>query len=515
MNFHTTAANFASQNVLPQSQQVVGVSSPTGYSTMLQDPHFCDSYQSQFQLIPPFPPIYPGPPVFADQYAFGDDESVQHPGLYHFSNLHLQLDHSNPPYEQNHSGQMRRYSLGEMSISRSTSIAPNPSVKLAQMYEEVSRYFDSDPCKRETIHNGGMISGLEKRFGTVTAEFKPPSFGKQELRKLKLVLVKFKAGRLDVYYIHRDSKEFSRLRIDDLVIVEADRGSDLGKVAQIDISYDESRRLKMHNTLEKKCFFIGRGNYRQGGSQSQGFKTKGKNVHLQLDAPKAISSLANSKDTEAIYRKIRDEEKACQITINVISSMLFLGLRIQRGNEPTKFEGEDIGQMEIVDAEYQFDRKKLTIYFTSPKRVNFRDLLTELFKLFKARIWFEPVQSRSIPFRCLPHASNDSSDLTTFHVRSKSCESRKNLTSKNNGWRLSPRREAERRDWDFQQSPRFGCVEPNSSRMPKQRYSSKSQDAQVKASLDFLRQQNDFSASLPNAKRYGSNARISDKRCIG
>ncbi|ORC88610.1 putative cell cycle sequence binding phosphoprotein (RBP45) [Trypanosoma theileri] len=44
----------------------------------------------------------------------------------------------------------------------------------------------------------------------------------------------------------------------------------------------------------------------------------------------------------------------------------------------------------IVDAEYQFDRKKLTFYYRSQQRLDFRTLVRDLYKTFRARIWMEP-----------------------------------------------------------------------------------------------------------------------------
>ena len=47
--------------------------------------------------------------------------------------------------------------------------------------------------------------------------------------------------------------------------------------------------------------------------------------------------------------------------------------------------------MVIVDAEYQFDKKKLTFFFESQQRLDFRELVRDLFKTFRARIWMEGV----------------------------------------------------------------------------------------------------------------------------
>jgi cell fate regulator YaaT (PSP1 superfamily) len=43
-------------------------------------------------------------------------------------------------------------------------------------------------------------------------------------------------------------------------------------------------------------------------------------------------------------------------------------------------------EMKLVDAEYSFDRTKIIFYFTSEGRVDFRDLVKDLARIFKARI---------------------------------------------------------------------------------------------------------------------------------
>jgi len=42
--------------------------------------------------------------------------------------------------------------------------------------------------------------------------------------------------------------------------------------------------------------------------------------------------------------------------------------------------------MKLVQAEYSFDRSKIIFYFTSPGRVDFRNLVKELARIFRARI---------------------------------------------------------------------------------------------------------------------------------
>jgi len=50
--------------------------------------------------------------------------------------------------------------------------------------------------------------------------------------------------------------------------------------------------------------------------------------------------------------------------------------------------------MSIVDAEYQFDSMKLTFFFTSDTRVDFRDLVRDLARSFRTRIDLRQIGSR-------------------------------------------------------------------------------------------------------------------------
>jgi cell fate regulator YaaT (PSP1 superfamily) len=50
--------------------------------------------------------------------------------------------------------------------------------------------------------------------------------------------------------------------------------------------------------------------------------------------------------------------------------------------------------MKVTDAEWQFDRQKLTIFFTAPIRIDFRDMVKELARLFKTRIELRQISTR-------------------------------------------------------------------------------------------------------------------------
>ena len=51
-------------------------------------------------------------------------------------------------------------------------------------------------------------------------------------------------------------------------------------------------------------------------------------------------------------------------------------------------------EMKVVDAEWQFDRNKMTFYFTADKRVDFRALVKDLAGIFKTRIELRQIGAR-------------------------------------------------------------------------------------------------------------------------
>jgi len=53
--------------------------------------------------------------------------------------------------------------------------------------------------------------------------------------------------------------------------------------------------------------------------------------------------------------------------------------------------------MTIVDAVYQFDREKLTFFYEASDRVDFRQLLREMYCEFRCRIWMDPVSPMASP----------------------------------------------------------------------------------------------------------------------
>jgi cell fate regulator YaaT (PSP1 superfamily) len=127
------------------------------------------------------------------------------------------------------------------------------------------------------------------------------------------------------------------------VIVEADRGEDLGYVHAIG------------ELAEKRYAGVAHG-------------------AVAGSPPRPARRLASADDVRRA-RELRDQDEAAR----------------RRGMERVKANGL---VMKLSDAEWQWDRKKLTFYFTAEKRVDFRNLVRDLAALFRARIELKQIGVR-------------------------------------------------------------------------------------------------------------------------
>jgi len=126
------------------------------------------------------------------------------------------------------------------------------------------------------------------------------------------------------------------------VMVEADRGEDLGEVTALG------------SIAERKCST-------GGGCETP---TPEKKV-LRLAEPAEVGRLAELRSDE---ERVREEAGA-----------LVARHRLK---------------MKVTEAEWQFDRKKLIIYFTAERRVDFRELVRDLARTFRTRIELKQIGVR-------------------------------------------------------------------------------------------------------------------------
>ncbi|KAF9953355.1 hypothetical protein BGZ72_005470 [Mortierella alpina] len=167
-----------------------------------------------------------------------------------------------------------------------------------------------------------------------------------------LYVVEFKAGRNDLFYVTEGSG--LSLKTGDLVIVEADRGKDLGKITNDSIT---PRHIQALQDQQAEIAAM----QAQQDSSAGAHRTP-KEIH-----PKRIFRLAQSTEISQLAHKSQDEIKA----------MMVCQTKVRQKRLP----------MEVVDAEYQWDRRKLTFYFVAERRIDFRELVRDLFKIYKTRIW--------------------------------------------------------------------------------------------------------------------------------
>jgi cell fate regulator YaaT (PSP1 superfamily) len=138
-----------------------------------------------------------------------------------------------------------------------------------------------------------------------------------------LVEIEFKGSRKEIF----SNTDALPLRIGDFVVVKAEKGTDLGQVHQV------GRLVQMKETS---------------------------------DELKKILRIADASEIERIEEIRQREDQASIICKQKIAAY---GLH-----------------MKLVDVEMQFDSNKITFFFTSEKRVDFRELVKDLATKFKTRI---------------------------------------------------------------------------------------------------------------------------------
>lgn len=139
----------------------------------------------------------------------------------------------------------------------------------------------------------------------------------------EIVEISFKGNKRLHYFNYKDIP----LKPGDYVVVEAEKGIDLGMVSKIG-------RLVALNAIKGE--------------------------------PKSIIRLAEVEDLEKLKENRLKEIQAFYVA-----------------REKIKHHGLN---MKLVDVEYQYDQNKLTFYFTSDKRVDFRELVKDLAAKYRTRI---------------------------------------------------------------------------------------------------------------------------------
>jgi len=151
--------------------------------------------------------------------------------------------------------------------------------------------------------------------------------------------VEFKRGRCGTFLLDASDSPQLAVAEGDLVKVDADRGVDLGRVVRL-LSEEEFRRELV-----------------DAGQPESRLRCK------------KLLRRALKSELDQLPRKAKAEAEA----------MEFCRAKVKERALP----------MTVVDAEYQFDHRKLTFYFEADRRIDFRELVRDLFAVYRTRIWLQ------------------------------------------------------------------------------------------------------------------------------
>lgn len=263
--------------------------------------------------------------------------------------------------------------------------------ELKALFRSVSCYFQDTELSAEIMQKLKQLLTHEvvQRLVTFIKNLNSLSFNQR-----LLCLVVNKNGKLDLLLYPSNSNIY--LQHDDLVIVDGDRGKDLVMILEPHVDVDLAILFNFLKKIEHlKSLTINdanggssvKGNH-LGGTHSTGMKAADiaknrlseDNEFLITLPTKQVLRLATPKEVQKLSTKFLEEERAFITCFNKIKE---LGLH---------------NGLTLINVEYQCDFKKLIFYyFANFKRVDFRGLIKELFKIFKTRIWLCAVLPHDMP----------------------------------------------------------------------------------------------------------------------
>jgi len=163
-----------------------------------------------------------------------------------------------------------------------------------------------------------------------------------------VIEVRFKGNRKEFF----SWPSAEPLALHDSVIVEVDRGQDLGRVSAVG------------PVAAKKC----------AGSCSGCSLAEAAAPPAPTEPLRSILRRATADDTAIAEQLHREEEDVRRRVMERVKSHTL--------------------PMKVSDAEWQWDRKKLTVYFTAEQRVDFRALVRDLASLLHTRIELRQIGAR-------------------------------------------------------------------------------------------------------------------------
>lgn len=283
------------------------------------------------------------------------------------------------------------------------------SKDLKTMYSSVLRYFQDVGVSKDIMQKLKNLLNNEVVVKLITFI---KNLNNLTFNHKMLCLVINKNGKLDLLSYPSNSNIL--LQHDDLVIVDGDRGKDLVMILEPLVSLSMAilfNFLKKIEHLKSLTITDSSGgtsvkNNHFGGTHSTSLKASSIiNNHSNEDnefiitlPTKQVLRFATPKEVLKLSGKFLEEKKAYITCYNKIKE---LGLN---------------NDLTLINVEYQCDFKKLIFYyFANFKRIDFRGLIKELFKIYKTRIWLCAVLPYDRPdlYTKKKMDSNSSKNLST------------------------------------------------------------------------------------------------------
>jgi hypothetical protein len=211
-----------------------------------------------------------------------------------------------------------------------------PGIRDYPTNTDVQNYFTNDQDRRRQTADTVHAYQMQNRFRypmTYQGHESHRPFPFHDPDQYTLHIVKFKANRTDVFYLAKEKK--LDLQVKDYVIVDGDRGTDLGMVSKVNVTEAEARALTAQLQREQAAATAANQNG-MGANAMEAMAAAASQVNERdVTIPKKfIHRLAVRGEIDGLQMKMQDEAQAKQVC----------EMKVQQRNL----------QMDILDVEYQW-----------------------------------------------------------------------------------------------------------------------------------------------------------------
>jgi cell fate regulator YaaT (PSP1 superfamily) len=218
------------------------------------------------------------------------------------------------------------------------SMYSSPGTREYSANADVQNYFNNDNDRRRMAAEQFQYYQMQSRYRypmsyQQTQDPSPRPMQIHDPDHYTLHFVKFKANRMDVFYLAKEKK--LDLKVKDYVIVDGDRGTDLGMVSKVNVSEAEARSLTAQLQREQAAATAANQNGMNANAIEAIAAAASQVNERDVTIPKkCIHRLAVKGEIDGLQMKMQDEAQAKQVCEMKVH---------QRGL-----------QMDILDVEYQW-----------------------------------------------------------------------------------------------------------------------------------------------------------------